>query len=195
MNLLGAHRCGQESQHHQRHYTRLKRPEIDPAPHWARLLTSCWRQFLIVRRLSSTETRYAFRRKEPRRMVTQNDFCTLLALTLAATFITFCQPAAWPKIPKLPPRRPYHQKFRRSPASIPPSWIPRPTHAPISISLRAASSRKSIQFPAICRCTTSSRIWMNTIASYCMAFWSKLRARLLAALPMNRRSATTTPAA
>ena len=67
---LGAN-CRQHDYQHQRYCARLKpRKPIRPQP--GCLLTSCWRQFLMVRRLSSTETRYAFRRKEPRSMVTKS---------------------------------------------------------------------------------------------------------------------------
>src|ERR1700722_4668670 len=57
------------------------------------LLTSCGRQFLMVRRLSCTETRYAFRREEPRSMIAKNILKSTLSLALAGLLSTFCLPA------------------------------------------------------------------------------------------------------
>ena len=108
-------------------------------------------------------------------MVTKTILKSALALTLAATFPTFCIPANGQNSKTLRRSARTGKDFADPGLRSPPSWTRKPTHAPTSISLPAANSRRSIQFPGICRCMTSSRTWMNTIASCCMAFWSKLQ--------------------
>ena len=80
-------------------------------------------------------------------MVTKKFLKSTLALTLAATFPTFCLPANGQSSKTSRRGARDRRKSRPSLALIAPSWIPRPTHAPISISLPAASSRRSIPFP------------------------------------------------